>query len=90
MAEYLLHTRDKAAFTNAVNKRLGQIKPEAELDITSFINIPGSGKDDKCVYVPADQSEEDLIDTMIGNKTFSYNVKKIDLKEIVESIKSRA
>ena len=33
---------------------------------------------------------EDLIDTMIDNKTFSYNVKKIDLKEIVESIKSRA
>lgn len=90
MAEYLLHTKDKAAFLNATNKRLGQVNPETELDINSFIVVPGNGEDDKCVYVSADQTEQDMIDTMIDNKVFNFKVKKIDLKEIVESVKAQA
>lgn len=90
MAEYLLHTKDKAAFLNATNKRLGQINPETELDVNSFMAIPGSGTDDKCIYVSADQTEQDMIDTMIDNKIFNFKVKKIDLKEIVASVKSQA
>jgi hypothetical protein len=90
MAQYLLHTKDKAAFLNSTNKRLKQINPETELDINSFIVVPGSGEDDKCIYVSADPTEQDMIDTMIDNKVYNFKVKKIDLKEIVKSLKSQA
>ena len=88
MAEYLLHDRDKAAFINRMNKLLKQVQPNMELDSTNFIDIPGSGKDDKCIFVTENPIEEKLLDTLLDKRAFSYKIKKVNLKEMVESLRS--
>lgn len=90
MAQYLMHDRDKAAFTNRVNRLLGQLDPPSELDSTNFIDIPGDGEDDKCIFVTDSTVEEQLLDAMIGKRKFSYSIKKINLQEIVRSLKTQA
>lgn len=86
MAEYLMHDQDKAAFINRMNKLLGQVKPGLELNSTNFIDVPGDGTDtDKCIFVTDDPLEEKLLDTLISKKVFSYSIKKINLKEMVDA-----
>lgn len=90
MAQYLMHDRDKAAFINRMNRLFGQLQPPSELDSTNFIDIPGNGEDDKCVFVTDSSVEEQLLDAMVDKKKFSYPIKKVDLQEIVKSLKSQA
>ena len=90
MAQYLMRDRDKAAFINRMNRLLSQLEPPRELDSTNFIDIPGSGEDDKCVFVTEDSVEEQLLDAMVSKKKFSYPIKKVNLQEIVKSLKSQA
>jgi len=86
MAEYLMHDKDKAAFINRMNKFLGQVKPGTELDSTNFIDVPGDGSDtDKCIFVTDNPIEEQLLDMLISKKVFSYPIKKINLKEMVDA-----
>jgi hypothetical protein len=86
MAEYLMHDKDKAAFINRMNKFLGQVKPGTELDSTNFIDVPGDGSDtDKCIFVTDNPVEEQLLDMLISKKVFSYPIKKINLKEMVDA-----
>lgn len=86
MAEYLLHDKDKAAFINRMNKFLGQVKPNMELDSTNFIDVPGEGTDeDKCIFVTDNPIEEKLLDTLMSKRVFSYPIKKISLKEMIEA-----
>jgi len=86
MAEYLMHDKDKAAFINRMNKFLGQVKPGMELNSTSFIDVPGDNTtDDKCIFVTENPIVEQLLDKLIDKKSFSYPIKKISLKEMVEA-----
>lgn len=86
MAEYLMHDKDKAAFINRMNKLLGQVKPGLELNSSNFIDVPGDGSDtDTCIFVTDDPLEEKLLDTLISKKVFSYSIKKINLKEMVDA-----
>lgn len=86
MAEYLLHDKDKAAFINRMNKLLKQIKPNMELDSTNFIDVPGSGgADDMSVFVTENPIEEKMLDMLINKHSFSYKVKKVNLKEIISA-----
>lgn len=85
MAEYLMHDKDKAAFTNKMNDFLGQIKPGTKLNTQNFIDIPGDGSDDKCIFVTDNPIEVELLDKLISKRTFSYPIKKINLKQMVEA-----
>ena len=86
MAEYLMYDRDKAAFINKMNKILKQVGPGLELDSTNFIDIPGSGdSEDQCIFVTDSDIEEKLLDTLIDKRSFSYTIKKINLKEMVDA-----
>ena len=89
MAEYLLHDRDKAAFINRMNKLLKQIKPNMELDSTNFIDVPGNGgADDMTVFVTENPIEEKMLEMLIDKNSFSYKIKKVNLKEIVGSLRN--
>lgn len=89
MAEYLLHDRDKAAFINRMNKLLKQIKPNMELDSTNFIDVPGNGgADDMTVFVTDNPIEQKMLEMLIDKNSFSYKIKKVNLKEIVGSLRS--
>lgn len=84
MAEYLLRDRDKAAFINHMNKILGQMDPSLGLDSTNFMDIPGDNRsEDKTIFVTDDPQEISMLDTLVSKRSFSYPVKKIDLKEMV-------
>jgi len=86
MAEYLMYDRDKAAFINKMNKILKQVGPGLELDSTNFIDIPGSGdSEDQCIFVTDSDIEEKLLDTLIDKRSFSYTIKKINLREMVDA-----
>lgn len=86
MAEYLMHDKDKAAFINRMNKLLKQVKPGLELNSQNFIDVPGDGSDtDKSIFVTDDPLEEKLLDTLISKKVFSYPIKKVNLKEMVDA-----
>ena len=86
MAEYLMYDRDKAAFINKMNKILKQVGPGFELDSTNFLDIPGSGdSEDQCIFVTDSDIEEKLLDTLIDKRSFSYTIKKINLKEMVDA-----
>ena len=85
MAEYLLRDRDKAAFINHMNKILGQMDPSLGLDSTNFMDIPGDNRsEDKTIFVTDDPQEISMLDTLVSKRSFSYPVKKIDLKEMVK------
>jgi hypothetical protein len=89
MAEYLLHDRDKAAFINRMNKLLKQIKPNMELDSTNFIDVPGNGgENDITVFVTENPIEEKMLEMLIDKNSFSYKIKKVNLKEIVGSLRN--
>lgn len=81
MAEYLIGDRDKAAFINKMNKIFGEIKPGSELSSSNFMNIPG----EMSIFLTTDPMEEKLLDTLVKKRTFSYPVKKISLKEMIEA-----
>lgn len=86
MAEYLLHDKDKAAFINRMNKLLKQIKPNLELDSTNFIDVPGNGSDtDMSIFVTQNPIEEKMLDMLIDKHSFSYKIKKVNLKEIISA-----
>lgn len=86
MAEYLMYDKDKAAFLNKMNKVLKQVGPNLELDSTNFLDIPGSGDgEDQCLFVTDSAIEEKLLDTMIDKRAFSYSIKKINLKEMIDA-----
>ena len=87
MAEYLMRDRDKAAFINKMNKFFGQVETGRELNSTNFIDVPGDGTEDKCIFVTENPVEEELLDKLIDKKSFSYPIKKISLKEILRSIR---
>jgi hypothetical protein len=88
MAEYVLQDKDKAAFINKMNKILSQLQPGLGVDNTSFVDIPENKDNDKCIFVTGDPMEEKVLDQLIDQKTFNFKVKKISLKEILQSIKS--
>lgn len=85
MAEYLLRDKDKAAFINHMNKMLGQVDPGLGLDSNNFLDIPGDNKsEDKTIFVTDDPIEEKLLDALVKKRSFSYPVKKVNLKEMVD------
>ena len=86
MAEYLMYDKDKAAFINRMNKMLSQVGPGLELDSTNFLDIPGSGgSEDQCLFITDSTIEEKILDTMIDKRSFSYSIKKINLKEMIDA-----
>jgi len=87
MAEYVLQDKDKAAFINKLNKVLSQLDPGLGVDNTSFVDVPEEEDEDKCIFVTGDPVEEKVLDQLIDRKTFNFKVKKISLKEILQSIK---
>lgn len=87
MAEYVLQDRDKAAFINKMNKVLSQLNPGLGVDNTSFIDVPEQKDEDKCIFVSGNEVEEKVLDQLIDRKAFNFKVKKISLKEILQSIK---
>jgi hypothetical protein len=91
MAQYLIQDKDKAAFTNRINKLLKQMDPGFELLSSDFVDIPGDGGDtDMCIFATDDAVVEKLIDMMISQHKFSYKIKKVNLQEIVHSLKNQA
>lgn len=87
MAEYVLQDKDKAAFINKMNKVLSQLNPGLGVDNTSFIDVPEQKDEDKCIFVSGNEVEEKVLDQLIDRKAFNFKVKKISLKEILQSIK---
>jgi hypothetical protein len=87
MAEYVIQDKDKAAFINKLNKVLSQLQPGLGIDNTSFVDIPETDNDDKTIFVTGDPVEEKVLDQLIDQKAFNFKVKKISLKEILQSIK---
>lgn len=89
MAEYVLQDRDKAAFINRMNKILSQVGSGFGVDQNSFVDVPETEDDDKCIYVAASNVEERIVDSLIDKNAFSYKVKKIDVNEILREIKQQ-
>ena len=87
MAEYVLQDKDKAAFINKMNKVLSQLNPGLGVDNTSFIDVPEQEDEDKCIFVSGNEVEEKVLDQLIDRKAFNFRIKKISLKEILQSIK---
>jgi hypothetical protein len=87
MAEYVLQDKDKAAFINKMNKVLSQLQPGLGVDNTSFVDVPENKDDDKTIFITGDPIEEKVLDQLIDQKAFNFKVKKISLKEILQSIK---
>ncbi len=87
MAEYVLQDKDKAAFINKMNKVLSQLNPGLGVDNTSFVDVPEQEDEDKCIFVSGNEVEEKVLDQLIDRKAFNFKVKKISLKEILNSIK---
>ena len=89
MAQYLIHDKDKAAFTNRINKLLKQMDPGFELLSSNFVDIPGSNdSEDMTIFATDDPVVEQLVDMMVSQRKFSYKVKKVNLQEIVREIKN--
>jgi hypothetical protein len=89
MAEYLLQDKDKAAFINRMNKILSQVGSGFGVDQNSFVDVPETEDDDKCIYVAASDVEERIVDSLIDKNAFSYKVKKINVNEILREIKKQ-
>jgi hypothetical protein len=89
MAEYVLQDRDKAAFINRMNKILSQVGSGFGVDQNSFVDVPETEDDDKCIYVAASDVEERIVDSLIDKNAFSYKVKKINVNEILREIKKQ-
>ena len=87
MAEYLLQDKDKAAFINRMNKVLSQIGSGFGLDQSSFVDVPETEDDDKCIYIASTDVEEKVLDSLIDKNAFTYKVKKISVNEILREIK---
>jgi hypothetical protein len=91
MAQYLIYDKDKSAFTNRINKLLKQMDPGFELLSSNFIDIPGGNdNEDMTIFATDDPAVEQLVDMMVSQRKFSYKVKKVNLQEIVSSLKSQA
>jgi hypothetical protein len=89
MAQYVLQDRDKAAFINRMNKILSQVGSGFGVDQNSFVDVPETEDDDKCIYIAASDVEEKIVDSLIDKNAFSYKVKKIDVNEILREIKQQ-
>jgi hypothetical protein len=64
--------------------------PKLGLDSTNFLDIPASHKsEDKTIFATDDPQEIGMLDTLINNKSFSYPIKKIDLKEMAKSSREK-
>ena len=87
MAEYILQDKDKAAFINRMNKVLSQIGSGFGLDQSSFVDVPETEDDDKCIYIASTDVEEKVLDSLIDKNAFTYKVKKISVNEILREIK---
>jgi hypothetical protein len=87
MAEYLLQDKDKAAFINRMNKVLSQIGSGFGLDQSSFVDVPETEDDDKCIFIASTDVEEKVLDSLIDKNAFTYKVKKISVNEILREIK---
>ena len=87
MAEYILQDKDKAAFINRMNKVLSQIGSGFGLDQSSFVDVPETEDDDKCIYIASTDVEEKVLDSLIDKNAFSYKVKKISVNEILKEIR---
>lgn len=60
--------------------------PKLGLDSTNFIDVPGNSKsEDKTIFATNDPREISMLDMLINNRSFSYPVKKIDLKEMARA-----
>ena len=86
MAEYLLQDKDKAAFINRMNKVLSQIGSGFGLDQSSFVDVPETEDDDKCIYIASTDVEEKVLDSLIDKNAFTYKIKKINVNEILREI----
>jgi hypothetical protein len=89
MAEYILQDKDKAAFINRMNKVLSQIGSGFGLDQSSFVDVPETEDDDKCIFIASTDVEEKVVDSMIDKNAFTYKVKKISVNEILSEIKQQ-
>jgi hypothetical protein len=87
MAEYILQDKDKAAFINRMNKILSQIGPGLGIDQSSFVDVPETEDEDKCIYVAESSIEERIVDSLIDKNVFSYKIKKINISEMLREIK---
>jgi hypothetical protein len=89
MAEYLLQDKDKAAFINRLNKILSQIGSGFGVDRDSFVDVPETEDEDKCIFIASSDVEEKVLDSMIDKNAFTYKVKKINVNEILREIKKQ-
>ena len=89
MAQYLLQDKDKAAFINRMNKVLSQIGSGFGVDQSSFVDVPETEDDDKCIFIAASDLEEKVLDSMIDKNAFTYKIKKINVNEILREIKKQ-
>jgi hypothetical protein len=89
MAEYVLQDKDKAAFINRMNKVLSQIGTGFGVDQSSFVDVPETEDDDKCIFIAGSDVEEKVLDSLIDKNAFTYKVKKIDVNEILREIKQQ-
>jgi hypothetical protein len=69
-----------------MNNVLKQIGDNLELDTNSFIDVPSSDNKDLTLYIPANETEEKILDFLINKKSFSYKVKKVNVKNIASSL----
>ena len=89
MAEYLLQDKDKAAFINRMNKILSQIGNGFGLDQSSFVDVPETEDEDKCIFIASSDVEEKVLDSLIDKNAFTYKIKKINVNEILREIKKQ-
>jgi hypothetical protein len=87
MAEYILQDKDKAAFINRMNKVLSQIGTGFGVDQSSFVDVPETEDDDKCIFIAASEVEEKVLDSLIDKNAFTYKIKKISVNEILREIR---
>lgn len=89
MAEYILQDKDKAAFINRMNKVLSQIGTGFGVDQSSFVDVPETEDDDKCIFIASSELEEKVLDSMIDKNAFTYKIKKVNVNEILREIKKQ-
>jgi hypothetical protein len=66
---------------------LSQIGSGFGLDQSSFVDVPETEDDDKCIYIASTDVEEKVLDSLIDKNAFTYKVKKISVNEILREIK---
>jgi hypothetical protein len=88
MTTYLFSDKNKAAFTNGINKLFTNNDLNYEISSTDLIN-PSPSKTESTLYVTMDDKEVEIMDNAIKSKYFKFPIKKVNIKNMNNESKNK-